>query len=421
MKSRWLVTNVGCIGLIGLTLVGCKNDPFADTVENAAAIETSRSVTFQSVGGTFSITGVLLSPLRNRIPTQLEVTSSNPASLRLDSVVYFPELRETRAYATPIRLDTTGVTLTFSGGGITEAVVVNGLPAGLRIVVGDELGSGDSANVTVQGLDRAGTSFGNVPFTITASSDTNIIAIRAGTRVVAKGVGTATITVAGPAGGTTTKSITVVPGTFNGTVVQSAFSGGQILTVTAGAVPFDADTEVKLGTQSLILLSRTTSTIRVILPFGQAGGTLPVFVERVGPSQLALRANVNITAVGSADTLEPNNTAGTATALTPGTDVIASVSGSDVDDYYTLTVTTAGTFTLEINWSNTADIDAAILGPTTYVFNSCNADALRCAAATTARPERGTTVSIAPGSYRVYVNNYTPSGVSTYLLRVTAN
>jgi hypothetical protein len=420
MKSRWLVTNVGCIGLLGLTLMSCKGTELVDAVESAAAIEVSRSTTYQSVGGPFSVTGVLLSPLRNRIPTQLDVSSSNPASLRLDSVIYFPELRETRAFATPLRLDTTGVTLTFSGAGLSEAVVVNSLPFTLRVVLGDTLGSGDSATVVVQGLDRALASIGNVPFIITASSDTTIIAIRGTNRVVAKGVGRAEITVVGPGGEIEVEhAITVVPGTFNGTVAQVAMSGGSVLNLTAGAVPFDADTQVKVGALTAMVLSRTASAMSVIVPFGTAAGT-PVIVENVGPSQLALRANITLTAVAAADTFEPNNTAGTATPLTPGTAIIASVSGSDVDDFYTLTVTTAGTFTMEINWDNTADIDVAILG-TPFVFSACSVDFLRCAAATTAKPERGTSVTIPPGSYRVYVNNYTPAGTSTYRLLVTAN
>jgi hypothetical protein len=76
------------------------------------------------------------------------------------------------------------------------------------------------------------------------------------------------------------------------------------------------------------------------------------------------------------------------------------------------------TFDIEVDWSGGADIDFYVLAPS-GALSTCGDDFAGCAGGTTAHPESASGVTLQPGNYLVYINNYEADGVSTYRLRVT--
>src|SRR5690606_20708096 len=121
------------------------------------------------------------------------------------------------------------------------------------------------------------------------------------------------------------------------------------------------------------------------------------------------------------DPNEPNDDPADGPEVALGTPIYGSVSAADADDFFTLTVATAGTYTVKLEWVDGADLDV-------YVTNAagdlavCADDFLACAGGTSAKPEQGTTSTLAPGTYRVYVSLFTASGPTTqYRLTVTRN
>lgn len=392
-------------------------EPFAQVV--------SRATTFQHVGGQFTLTAALLDRTGTKLPQAATATVSNPASLRLDSVVFRSEVSETFIYITPTALDTTARVIV-TNGMFSDTVRVSALPAGLRIVVSDTIPSGQTRNVTVQGLNAAGVSFGNVPFRVISVGDTTIAGFTAAGALTGRAAGVTRVVVQGPGGVLRDSTFfTVAPGPFSGTAgTATAFSGGQAITFTAGAGQgFDTDTNVTLNTPtSGFLAARGTNTLTFVIPFGTPAGTYNATFSNVGPNQLALRGTVTVPAVGATDTFEPNDSPATSSgALTVGTDLYGSLSASDADDFYTLTVTEAGRYRLSVAFNTpTADVDMFLLNAA-GTLRTCADDFIGCTAATTANPETGTTATaLAPGTYRIYVNLYTAASTpTTYRLSVT--
>jgi hypothetical protein len=72
-----------------------------------------------------------------------------------------------------------------------------------------------------------------------------------------------------------TVTVKVKQGPFTGTVAQSAGRGGQILTFTAGAVKFDADTKLTItgAVDSVTFLEKDSTKIIVAVPFGKPAGS----------------------------------------------------------------------------------------------------------------------------------------------------
>jgi hypothetical protein len=214
-----------------------------------------------------------------------------------------------------------------------------------------------------------------------------------------------------------TVNVRVLTGPFPGTLSTANFSGGAVLVFTNPTPLFDANTSVTVTTaETGFLVDQTPTTLRFFLPFGQPGGAIPYTITGAGPADFNLSGSFNLTAaVACPDRFEPNNSLATATPgqLTVGTPLFGSVNFTeDPDDLYRLTITEAGSYRVSVDWSDAADVDVY---PTTLAFAP-----LSTAGGTASKPENAT-VTLAPGTYLVYVNMYDDAGgaCTTYRLSVT--
>jgi len=397
-------------------LAACDDSPTSEGAGDAFAIVSNRATTRQVVGVQFQVAAQTVDRGNTPLPSAIEVTPSG-ASLRIDSVRFLSELQESRIYVTPVSMDTTAY-LVLSAGGVQDTVRVNALPGGIVASLPvDSLGSGETATVTVRGVSGTGADLGAVPFEIISVSTAQLSAD--GNQVTGKGSGTGQIIVGGPGGALRdTISVRIVPGTFTGTVTAGAVSAGQQITINAGAgQEFDSDTQVRFGVDDeVFVVTRTANQIVAVVPYGVTNNRFTL--SNVGPNQLAFSGT--FTLGSTTDPNEPNDDPAAAPQATLGT-IYGSLTESDADDFFTLTVATAGTYTITVDWADGADVDVYVTDAN-VTLNACSDDFLGCDGATSSKPETGVTSTLAPGTYRVYVNLWTASGPRTqYRLTVTRN
>jgi hypothetical protein len=419
MDVRAIVRGLATAGALSFAfLAACQDDPTSSGRGDPLQLIVDRTTTFQSVGASFTIRARVEDRYGNRLdPTMIGAASSNAAVVRVDSVVAVPELGEARAFLTAVSMGAARVT--FSGGGLTATTDVTLYPASLMGVAADTLGSGESVQITVLGLTTAGTSFGEVAFTVTNPGDTLVASVTPEGLVTAKAPGATAITVTGPGGEiTTTINIVVVPGTFDGTVSAGARNTGDVLTITAGTIAFDADTEVWFGHQRAFIVSQSATQIQAVIPYST---TEPTFLlTKVGPGQLALEGSFTAGTLTGMDPWEPNEDETTAPIITiPGTYYASVHPGDDWYDFYRIVVPAQASYTFHLQWLDDADVDMYLLQ--NGVLNVCADDFFGCAAATGANPE-SRTVTLGPGTYELLVDLWEGVGqYTTYRLRVTQN
>jgi hypothetical protein len=110
---------LACLGVVA----ACSSDITADGTGTPQAIVTSRSITSATKGTQLQFTAFAVDQNNQRMAGALTATSQGPAAT-LDSVVYVPELLETRIYVKPVTATATGVIVTVSGHGLTKDVKV---------------------------------------------------------------------------------------------------------------------------------------------------------------------------------------------------------------------------------------------------------------------------------------------------------
>lgn len=417
-KTMRLLTSLAPLTAV-LVPAACSEDPTSSGSGAPFAIVSSRATTSQVVGVQFQVVAQAVDRNRTPLPRPVDVTPSSANALRVDSVRYLRELQESRVYVTPLAFDTAAY-LVMNAAGISDTVYVSALPGSVvASTPSDSLGSGESMNITVRGVSGTGADLGVVPFQIVSISNTALLSVEGGV-VTGKGPGTAQIVIGGPGGLLRdTISVRVVPGVFSGTVTAGAVDAGKPLTITAAAgQEFDSDTQVRFsGNDEVFVISRNASEMVVIVPFGVTNNRFTM--SNVGPNQLAFAGT--FTLGSTTDPNEPNDNPATAPEATLGTPIYGMVSESDADDFFTLTVAAAGTYTVKLEWPDAADLDIYVTNAN-VTLNACSDDFIGCAGATSANPETGVTSTLAPGTYRIYVNLWTASGPTTqYRLTVTRN
>lgn len=291
--------------------------------------------------------------------------------------------------------------------------------------------AGDSVSIQAEVKDDAGNVFSSADATWTSGDET--IAVARKDTVYIPGGEFSRVFIRGVAGGQTYARITsngltdsvrvvVVPVVFNGTVLPATSNVGDTVTVTAtSALTFSttagALSDVTVGGREVFILSRTASVIKFIAPKSTTSDTVSISnVLLIGSIRLAsLPASSRITVN---DPNEPgNDDPATPASLTLYTDKYGSLGGSDVDDFFTFTTTTADSVRIEVLWNNDADIDAYVLNATGGGF--CVIDG--CSMGTGANPEAKNLRLTAATTYQIYLNLYAEGGTTpvAYRVRIT--
>jgi hypothetical protein len=214
--------------------------------------------------------------------------------------------------------------------------------------------------------------------------------------------GTATITVTNRAGTggikTATTTVTVSAGQFTGVKPATLPSAG-LVSLTAGAFPFDADTKVTVNGESVYVVSNTPTTYTFVAP-AASGPTAEVVVSNLGADQVASTFTIPVSAGTSA-----TDDFGAEQPLSLTTTGYGAISPEDGDDWYKFTLAVPATITMTLDWvgggtADTNDIDAYIY---TAGGDFIDSDATSCG--TSAHPEV-CKYTLPAGDYVARVNFY---------------
>lgn len=406
---------------LAVVVAACGNDPTSADRDKAAFFQLDPTVATVNAGGTVKVAAVIVNKYGASTfgsvsgePCDSKITAAKDTSR---AVVQPPE-RFVITAGTTIGTSC----LVVSSSGVTDTITVRVVPARLDLVADSTVGSGADLQLTTRfltttGATASGLSAANVTFTVSPSSAGTIDATG---KFTAQAPGTATIigTLKSGFGAIRADTVTlrIKEGPFTGTVAQSlvATRGGQILTFTAGTVPFDSDTKLTItGTvDSVTFLERTTTTIIAAVPYGKAAGTaLKYTISNLGPNQLGVGGTFTTTAANLDDTWTGDDDPATAPATVLGQTFVGLIGATGADQLYKVVVTEAGTYKLQVDWSNGSDIDV-------YVTDAAYTRNL-LARETSANPEVGT-VSLQPGTYLIELYMYESAADSqTFRVRFT--
>ncbi|HUF51111.1 MAG TPA: hypothetical protein VMN60_09775 [Longimicrobiales bacterium] len=400
MIARGVGRALAGLALVLITVAACDNNPLADDRDQAAYFRLNPSNVAVNAGGEVKVDAVLVNKFGGGLNQAVAATPcDNKITAVADtgrSVFEFPE-----------RFVITGVTLGMSclvvrGGGVEDTIGVRVVPASLAITgVEEPLPSGVARTAQVRFLNEQGqpvTGFTVSDVTLTIGSST-IGVIDATGAISARAPGTTTVTATlDPRFGVTrsvTTNVTVVAGPFTGTVAQSTATGGQYVTFTAGALAFDADTEIRVQVPSGFWATITPSivsraagnTITVMLPPGlPAGSVLSYDIINLGANQVAVKGTfTTTTAAPAVDTWGAAPAGGPASAptITVFNDVFGTIPGIDqtAEEWFCFVAARTGSHTMTVHWDDGSDIDV-------YLTNSAGTAALS-ARETLANPEVG--------------------------------
>jgi hypothetical protein len=411
-----------------LTASACDDNPLAENRDQAAYFRLNPSTIAVNAGGTAKVDAILVNQFG---AATNESVSATPCDALITAVAD-PGRSE---FEYPERFVITGGTtygvtcLVVTGGGITDTINVRVVPAtvDLQIAPANEvIESGTVINLPIAYLTTAGTGVqgaigldARTTFTVVTDA---IGDVDAQGNFTAHFPGATWVRSTFTDLGVTRRDsvrFTVVPAPFTGTVTRTPYSGGEALQFDGGAVPFDADTRVEyaaIGGGNIVhLLPNTATTIRGALPFGMnAGDTITYYIINADPMPGKVWGGEYVLGADAADTDSFGAAANarlTAPLMQENVDVFGTLSTADPAVWHRFVVTTAGDYTMTVDWSDNSDVDA-------WIRNATGGSVL--ARATAAKPETGT-VTLTPGTYYVNLDMYeaATAGNTYYRIRLT--
>jgi hypothetical protein len=351
-----------CRAVVGLALVAavsaCDDNPLAENREDASYFRLNPSNAAVNVGGEIRVNANVMNRYGAALATSVTATECNSNI----TVAPHPDRSD---YEYPETFLVTGVTVGTScivvrGGGVTDTVTIRVVPASIGLSVADTLvPSGQTVPLSVVYRNATG---GNAPGVAFDTLRTTFVVRTAATGAIdrqgnftGQAPGQTWVVASFTDMGVTRRdsvSLRVVAGPFTGTFTPNPIpSAGSIMTFTAGAVPFDDDTNVTFNSiPSPFVLTRNATTLSVVVPGGVTASTVYA-ITNMGPNQLAVGGNVAVTNP-TVDAYEPNNSFGTATVLPNQTgSYYFTMSGTDEDDYYRLNLTEQRSVTFNVTWN----------------------------------------------------------------------
>lgn len=396
------------------------DDPMSEDRDKATFFQLNPTVATVDAGGTVKVAAVIVNKYGGSTFTPV---TAEPCDSKITAVKDTLRVE----YQPPERfVVTAGNTLGTSclivrAGGVVDTVTIRVVPARIDLVADSTIGSGADLQITTRfltttGAAATGMTSANVTYSV---SPTSAGVIDATGKFSAQAPGVANIFATLKSGFGATRVDTLVvrvkEGAFTGTVAQSSVPsrGGQILTFTAGAVPFDTDTKLTItgAVDSVTFLEKTVTTIIAAVPYGTAAGaSLKYTITNLGPNQLGVGGTFVTTAANPAAPWTGMSNPATAPTVPVGQAFVGQIGPTGSDDYYKVIVTEAGTYRLQVDWSNASDIDV-------YIMNSAGSYIL--ARETSANPEVGT-ITLQPGTYYIDLYMYeSAADLQTFRVRFT--
>jgi len=437
--NRRLFGTLGVMAaLVASTVAGCKGDPLSDLGDGTpAALVTDFTYLEVIIAGTRTWTATVVDGRGTPLVAAVTFRTCNAvASVAIDTSYHPVPATSTRAVVTGVTYGTSCVIA--EGGGFSDTVQIATFPASIVITGPDTIGSGATTVFGYEYRDAAGNPVVGVPAPTFSSGDTTRAKVSPsplGT-VSAQAPGGVVITVTGtgsPASGVTgTKSITVAPGSFLGTVAPTSGDPTDTLKVTnaAGGPGFDADTRVFINNVRAFTFGLTFDSVKVIVPGIGAAGSVTLSLQNMGASQVAQNVTFTSTTASFADHYDAvNDDPNTAPILTANGDYYITMSGAcanggggvgtDCDDWFRITNpgAAAATVTVRVDWFITAaDVDVLMGTDPVAVYGYGCEDG--CGGATGANPQTTSLSVPAAGTRYVWVNLYDAGGAASTVIRV---
>ena len=225
------------------------------------------------------------------------------------------------------------------------------------------------------------------------------------------------------AGLTRQVTATVLPVFFGGPPSATSVQVGQTLTLASTATlrfdPATADVNFGGGFHGP-LVSRTATSLSVQVPVTPTAQPARLTVEDVDVTYVpGLRVDLPTQATFTVtNPHEPNDGPAPTTAVTVPDTTFEGFLAGEADNFYTLVLAAPTTFTVTLDWDASYGADVDIL----FCNAACSAFVGNFNGATTANPEVST-VTLAAGTYNLYINNFVSSGatpaVPLYRIRIT--
>jgi len=426
----------GLLGMVAIAALGaaCKDDPLADTGGNLSRIDLEFAYREVIIGDSVRTFAVEKDALNTPLPPTATVRSCNAAIATVLPASDAPTQR-TAFFVKGITYGSTCVIA--EAGALSDTMQVSTFPASITISGPDSIQSGAVTGFTYTYRDRGGNPVAGVPVPVFTTADTTrakALAAPLG-NVQGRSPGIVRLTVTGtgsPAGGVTAfKNISVVPGTFTGTLTPASGGAGDVVKVTraGGAPAFDSDTWIAFGAVDTYVdtLATTPDSIKFIVPGFGATGARTFVITGIGPSQVALQGTLTIS---RADFLDPSDPASddpaTAPTATGNTDLFGVLSGTctdgvftdpgdDCDDFFVVSNPLArpDTITVRLDWTQTTAVDVDILWCRTVTCSSVTTGG----GATSAKPENSTVIIPANTTWYLWINLFDPAGTSHAVYR----
>lgn len=411
------------IGIVSGFLLGCDDDTVTANRDAATQLSVNPSFTIVDAADTSLIRAVA----QNRAG---EATYDPVQFAACDTKIVAVEDPSRIELEPPTRILVIGQTLGAScvdvtgPGSLTATATVNVVPAALALSLpADTIESGQAAQANLTYLDAAGAPVSGfdltqVEFSILAPAvaDVDAAALLAG-----KSPGTTFIKAAllSSWGAPRVDSIpfTVIATAFTGTASSNSGNSGDFVTYTVGGgqPDWDDDTSVEIGGLLSFTLSGSTVTDLVTaIPWGIPAGPNDVLFTGVGPDQLGLLTSFDVAALAANDDHEPNNVldGDLATLVTLPYEDVNVVDGTDLDDFFQITLATQTTLHLFLDWDDGINGDMDLL-----VTDLATDEVCGFVTATGDHPEEGE-CTLDPGTYYLWVNNFAEAGLTNYHILV---
>jgi hypothetical protein len=428
--------NVRIAGLFGLAAlvagaaVSCKSDPTAEGIGSANSVVMNLKVMNVIIADSSRSFATVFDTKSDPLTLPVSFASCDPVVAAVSPASDAP-LPRSAFFVKGVTFGSTCVVATADGK--TDTTQVSTFPARIVVTGGpDTLLSGSSSLYTFQYLDGVNQPVAGVPDPTFQSSD-NSIALPLSTLglVQGKSPGSATLTIQGPPESgnlVVTKGVLVVPGSFVGNISPSSASPGDFVKITNGGPGFDSDTRVFIDGIETFQVTATADSIRFVMPPTGVAGLVPLLLDQIGPDQVALVDNTNLSSASSSlnGPNEPaNDDPATAPAITADGDYYivnhgtctggsATSAGDDCDAFFNVTNALArpDTITVQLDWLSGADNDIL------WCDAACGGFVGNFDGATSSNPETSTVIIPAGEHWNLWINLFDPAGGNAVLVRV---
>jgi hypothetical protein len=418
----------GLLGAAAIAALGaaCKEDPLADTGGSLSRLDLEFSYREVVIGDSLRTFAIERDAINTPLPPTATVRSCNTAIATVSPVSDAP-LQRAGFFVKAVTYGSTCVIV--EAGALADTMQVATFPASIVLTGPDTIQSGAVTPFGYEFRDRTGSPVTGVPAPTFSSSDTTIgnVAPAPVGSVSGRTPGLFTLTVTGtgspPSGVTVSKGVTVIPGTFTGSLSPAAGIPGDNVKATKGAGDpvIDSDTRVTVNGVRTFVFGNTADSLRFIVPGVGVAGSVPVVVSNMGPLQVALGTPFTSNTASFADPYDAvNDDPATAPVITTNgdyfvilhgtcTDGVVTNVGDDCDDFFAITNPggVEDTLSVRIDWFDAADVDIL------WCRNVGCTSVTSGGGATSANPENST-VRIPPATtWYLWINYFAPGGPST--------